>query len=108
MSILSTSSNNSTIPVLVAQQRVQGDRSQVQHDQAQLKQDQAQLNRDAARLSAAQQQSGGLQKTLASLALQLGQGNLAQAAQPAPPQFPPQPTVNTSGQTVGTLIDVHA
>ena len=108
MSILSTSSNNSTIPVLVAQQRVQGDRSQVQHDQAQLRQDQAQLNRDASRLNAAQQQSGGLQKTLASLALQLGQGNPTQAAQPAPSQPSPQPTAGTSGQTVGTVIDVHA
>ena len=114
MSLLSISSNSSTLSVLIAQQRVQGDRTQVQQDQAQLRQDQAQLNRDATRLSAAQQQSSGLQQTLGSLAQQLGQGNLAQdaqaasrTAQPAPSQSPP-PTVNTSGQTVGTVINVHA
>ncbi len=109
MSILSLTSQIANNSLVLAQQKVQGDKSQVQSDQtqvqnaqSQLQQDQAQLERDMTHLSATLQQSGSTQKILANLAQDAGQNSLAQIAHTPVPQ-PPQP----SGLK-GSIINTYA
>lgn len=112
MNALSISTNSPYISAVLAQQQVVGDQAQLQSDQSQLRQDQAQLNRDSARAASAQQQSQTIQQNQGIQAQQAGLGQLTQnvsATQPSsqPVQSLPA-TVNTSGQTVGTVINIVA
>ena len=110
MNILSVTAKSANDAVVIAQQKVQGDRAQVQNDQDQLKQDQAQLNRDTVHLSSTQQQAKNAQANSGNLAQQLGQGNLEQNAQAAQPSnsSAPAPAQLSSGQMVGTIINTYA
>lgn len=117
MSALSLSTNSSYISAALAQQKVLGDQAQVQNDQALLSQDQAQLGRDSVRSTAEQQQALKIQQNQGQQARQAGLDQLAQKAQatqptqPAPVSAPVQSspaTVNASGQTVGTIINIVA
>ena len=127
MNALSVGTSSSYISAALAQQQVLGDQAQLQRDQALLRQDQAQLDKDSARAFTAQQQSQRIQQNVVSQAQKAGTDQLAQkaqaaqASQPAPavqnlqalqsiqiPVQSTQATVNTSGQTVGKIINVVA
>jgi uncharacterized protein YdeI (YjbR/CyaY-like superfamily) len=115
MSSLSISTNSPYISAVIAQQQVLGDQAQVQNDLAQLRQDQTQLQKDTVLSVEAQQQS---QRAVIDQGLQARQAGLDQLTrkalavpQPSTASTPaplPQPTVNTSGQTVGKIINVVA
>ncbi|MEN6586908.1 MAG: hypothetical protein ABFE02_12790 [Sulfuricella sp.] len=75
-------------------------------DQARLQEDQRLLQQDQARLTQLQRQTRVLQQTQTSQALQTGVDRLTHNA-PSTTQASP-PTVNTSGQVVGQVVNVVA
>lgn len=104
--------NGSFISTALAQARVAADAAQLNSDQAQLQADQTRLQQDQSQLSQLQRQTQQFQQTQISQALQSGMNQLAQKAlsiAQAPQQVQvSQPTVNTSGQIVGQVINVVA
>jgi hypothetical protein len=115
MTAISINSNSPYISAALAQQQVVGDQAQVQSDLVQLRQDQSQLDRDTERSVSAQQQvqrsqqSQGLQARQAGLDHLANNAQVAQSvSQPVHSVQPAKSTVNTSGQTVGKIINVVA
>jgi hypothetical protein len=106
MSALTISTNSSYISALLAQQQVQADQAQVQDIQSKLAQAQSELDKDSAQAAIELQHSQAVQKNQSFQAQQAGLGKLAKNAQVA--QQPIKSTVNTSGQTVGSVIHVVA
>jgi len=107
---------------LLNQQQIQGDHARVQKDLAQLRQDRARLDSHLSQFAAAQQQSNRIQQSVVAQGQQAGLDHIAKNAQLAVQQAQPvsastattatvaapQATVNTRGQTVGTVINVVA
>jgi len=100
-----TSINGSYISTALAQARVAADESRLNSDQARLQEDQRLLQQDQAQLTQLRRQTRALQQTQTSQALQTG---LDQLAHNAPTAQASPPTVNTSGQVVGRVVNVTA
>ncbi|MDP2785589.1 MAG: hypothetical protein Q8O38_13500 [Sulfurimicrobium sp.] len=98
---LSSVTNLSYVSTALAQSRVAADRAQVISDQAR-------LQRDQALLSLQQKQSQISQQNLAHQMVQTQTDRVAQKAQSVAPPQPVPAAVNTSGQTVGRVINVVA
>lgn len=105
---LSTVTRLSYVSTAMAQSRVAADRAQVSSDQARLQQDLAQLQRDQAQLSQQQKQARVSQQNLAHQMIQTQTDRVAQKAQSVAPTQAAPAAVNTSGQTVGQVINVVA
>ena len=111
--ISSLSSSNLQTALVQAQRKVQTDQNQVQQDNAQLARSQAQLSSSRDELSSTQQQSRAAQAApvTATPAVRLDSAISAPVTSQTP--LPAalansRPQVNTSGQTIGGLINVSA